>query len=413
MHMWQKDQDRRKKGGTIEVEARDPVGLEGVTTPLLAGTSPAVTPGGVPPAGTDATVSSDAGEWRPLFRFEGRGGDYFRLLVKTFILSLFTLGIYSFWGRTEQRRYLWSRTALLGEPLEYTGKGKELFVSFLIVLPVFLVLMLLWGMLSRVAPLLGWLPPLLLLYAWQFASYRTLRFRLTRTRWRGLRGNMSGSALSYAAKATVYILLIGISLGLLFPWARARMAALKMNNILFGDRKISFSGPARELFPVFYPALFGIIALAIVAFTLTNPLSREYGLPYDAFELGLASFPLLQQGIRICAFLAVPLALFVAVSFYQAAFFRWLCGHARFGEMEIRSTLSGSRQTGVSVANGLTLTFSLGLGLAWCVTRTGRAWLNSVEYKGDPQIAALQEDTREAPATGEGLLDLLDLGVLF
>ena len=37
------------------------------------------------------------------------------------LLSLATLGVYSFWGRTRVRRYLWGTTSFRAEPFEYSG----------------------------------------------------------------------------------------------------------------------------------------------------------------------------------------------------------------------------------------------------------------------------------------------------
>src|SRR5262249_60228612 len=62
-----------------------------------------------------------------------------------FVLRILTLGIYHFWGKTEVRRRIWSAVRLNGEPLEYTGTGKELFLGFLVVLfLIFLPLGLTW-----------------------------------------------------------------------------------------------------------------------------------------------------------------------------------------------------------------------------------------------------------------------------
>lgn len=397
--------------------------------------------GGFPPDGVAGTAQEGspffAGGWWPLLHFNGKGSEYFLLLLKTFIFSLFTLGIYSFWGRTEQRRYLWSRTTLLGEPLEYTGTGKELFISFLIVMPAFLVIALMGGMLSGVLGPLG--PPaffLLFIYLWQFASYRTLRFRLTRTRWRGIRGNMTGSAFVYAAKATGYLLLIAASLGLLFPWSSARLAELKLDNVWFGNRKLSFSGRARELYKPFAAAALSVFVLLAVFLALTTPallneyseITEEYSVPYNedgqapwsdehypaggAYDLPYGAAPHLPAHAALGA-LALLFGFFVVTCFYRAAFFRWLFRHAVFDRLETRSTLSGRQLLFVTFSNGLILVFTLGLGTAWCVTRMAKTRINSVEYKGDPQLASLLQDTRKAPKTGEGLLEALDMDIAF
>ena len=46
----------------------------------------------------------------------------------TTLLNVVTLTIFRFWGRTRFRRQLWADTKVGGEPLEYTGRGMELFL---------------------------------------------------------------------------------------------------------------------------------------------------------------------------------------------------------------------------------------------------------------------------------------------
>jgi hypothetical protein len=45
----------------------------------------------------------------------------------TTILSILTLTLFRFWGRTQFRRRLWKEALIDNEPLEYVGKGSELF----------------------------------------------------------------------------------------------------------------------------------------------------------------------------------------------------------------------------------------------------------------------------------------------
>ena len=54
------------------------------------------------------------------------------LSLRCGLLSVATLGLYSFWGRSEARRRLWDATGLGGEPLEYGGTGGELLAGFVI-----------------------------------------------------------------------------------------------------------------------------------------------------------------------------------------------------------------------------------------------------------------------------------------
>jgi hypothetical protein len=51
--------------------------------------------------------------------------------LKTLLLSILTLGVYSFWGRTEVRKYVWSQSEFEGDRFAYHGTGGELLRGWL------------------------------------------------------------------------------------------------------------------------------------------------------------------------------------------------------------------------------------------------------------------------------------------
>lgn len=71
------------------------------------------------------------------FAHSGKFFNVLGLALKNAALTIITLTMYRFWARTSMRRRLWSRTWVLGDPLEYTGNAAELFRGFLISLPCF------------------------------------------------------------------------------------------------------------------------------------------------------------------------------------------------------------------------------------------------------------------------------------
>ena len=73
------------------------------------------------------------------------------LVFKNTILTVITLGFYRFWAKTRIRKYIWSNQSLFGEPLEYTGTGKELFLGFLIVLAVLVPLGIVVNVISSIS----------------------------------------------------------------------------------------------------------------------------------------------------------------------------------------------------------------------------------------------------------------------
>src|ERR1700676_5446020 len=68
--------------------------------------------------------------------FSGDRGEFHRLVTRGALLELVTVGFYRFWLATDIRRHLWSHTSIDGDAAEYTGRGKELLIGFLIAMAV-------------------------------------------------------------------------------------------------------------------------------------------------------------------------------------------------------------------------------------------------------------------------------------
>ena len=184
--------------------------------------------------------------------FAGDRADFFRLVQRGAGLELVTLGFYRFWLATDIRRHLWSHTEIDGDAAEYTGRGKELLIGFLvamaILVPVYLAYFLA-GLEAERFKAFGSFPLFVFFYVFgQFAIYRARRYRLTRTVWRGVRFWMSGSGWAYAARATLWGLLVMVTLGLALPWREAALERYKMRHSYYGDLQGSFEGRGWEFF---------------------------------------------------------------------------------------------------------------------------------------------------------------------
>src|SRR5215510_789955 len=80
-----------------------------------------------------------AGQPVQKLEYDGGLGALYWIFIKNFLLIIITLTIYRFWGKTNLRRYAWSHTTLQGQRFEYTGRGGELFIGFLIVVGLYVV----------------------------------------------------------------------------------------------------------------------------------------------------------------------------------------------------------------------------------------------------------------------------------
>ena len=84
-----------------------------------------------------------------------------------------------------------------------------------------------------------------------------------------------------------------------------------------------------------------------------------------------------------------------------------------FGKVTTRSRITGITVLKLYAVNSLIVLFTLGLGYAWAHMRSMRTFLHSIDYKGDPELDSLLQDTQNAPKHGEGLLDALDMDIGF
>lgn len=198
-------------------------------------------------------------------RYFGTRGPLFRLYLLTSLLTLVTLGIYRFWAKTRIRKYIWSATSGDGDSFEYTGTGLEKFLGFLVaivILAIYLgivqMALFYFGLNLFVDPqnqgqelaqigaiyltLLAVLPLML------FAQYRARRYKMARSRWRGIRFGMENGAWGYAGRALGYYLLNAMTLGLLNPLATFRLEKYMADRSWYGDARFEQTGRWQDLY---------------------------------------------------------------------------------------------------------------------------------------------------------------------
>ncbi|MBR1271694.1 DUF898 family protein [Bradyrhizobium sp. AUGA SZCCT0222] len=184
--------------------------------------------------------------------FSGKRDEFFHLVKRGAGLELVTLGFYRFWLTTDVRRHLWSNTQIDGDGAEYTGRGRELLIGFLVALAILVPIYLAYflaGLEAEHYKAFASIPLVAFFYLFgQFAIFRARRYRLTRTVWRGVRFWMSGSGWIYALQASLWGLLSMATLGLALPWRTAALERYKMRHSYYGDLQGSFQGSGWEFF---------------------------------------------------------------------------------------------------------------------------------------------------------------------
>jgi uncharacterized membrane protein YjgN (DUF898 family) len=383
------------------------------------------------------------------FEYQGRLGPLYWLFIKNILLSSITFGIYRFWGRTNIRRYIWSNTRFLGDSLEYTGKGSELFAGFLIVFGVFFgvstavqIIVVGLGPDSPVSLILNVAFPIFIGYFVFVAQYAAQRYRLTRTVWRGLRGGMTGSAWSYGGYAFGVTLLTGFTLTLARPWARARLIERRLSNSYFGDAKVAVAFSSRPLYPSY---IVGLVAFAIgagvvgyiiyTALAETNLLERLMDLfamagadggssgeggggtvggektSKQSNEEEVAKLIFQVIGIYIAVFLILALYAAVCFAWFDAATARATAENATFQDLRFSSSATGEQIAWLVVSNMLLILLTFYLAYPVAIQRTLRFFTRHCHVHGTLDVERLRQNTLVKSRTGEGLLEVFDPGM--
>ncbi len=365
----------------------------------------------------------DTGNPEPMFAYDGRVGDLYRIFLVNLLLSVLTLGLWRFWAITRLRRYLWSRTSSGGERFEYDGTGGQLFLSFV------LALVLLIG-LGVVAVLAGWAlhfvaAPLAVLPFLAFeamvvvfafgAVFSAQRYRLSHTLWRGIRGGMRGSMLAYGLRSLVYTVLKALSLWQLGPWVSLRLLERRIAASFLGDQRFAASGRARALYPRFLLTMLGVVGLglvvAYVGFLIERPFLRSLAhLPRDEITRRLGDH--LPWRLAV-AWLVFSYGAALISASYTAAFYRHLSSRTTLGGLRFACSATGDAVLGLLLGNALLLLVTLGFGLPLVVHRNARFYTANLLATGTLDLASLRQGEHAASRYGEGLFQALDAGAGF
>jgi uncharacterized membrane protein YjgN (DUF898 family) len=324
--------------------------------PAAAASAPGHAPPG-PPASRQA-------------RFHGSGGTLFGLWVVNTLLTLLTLGVYYFWGKTRVRRYLFGQTDFEGDRFAYHGTGPELLLGFLRAFVVFILPITALQLVPdqpAVAPelkgLATFVASALLLVFIPVAWVGARRYRLSRTSWRGIRFSFRGRAGRFIGVFLKGTLLTGVTFGLYYPWFATERQAFMVSHTYFGNERFDFDARARELFWAY-----------VLALVLTLP------------TLGLAWVWFIARRRR----------------------FFW--NHTAFGGARFRSTVTGGALAGLWLVNGLLLLATLGLAWPWVRVRNVEFAFRCLALEGPLEVERIRQQALQATATGEGLASFLDTG---
>jgi uncharacterized membrane protein YjgN (DUF898 family) len=374
------------------------------------------------PAVPDLTSS------RPIY--DGKLGELYAIYLRHVVLMLLTLGWSRFWGRTRLRRYLWNHVSVLGDRFEYRGRGLELMIGFLLVLVILGLwaglVWLAWGMVKAkdLPPGFGILDIFSLSVAFIgvplafVGHYAGLRYKLSRTRWRGIRCGMAGSAWGYGAMATALTFANAMTGQLLTPLMSVTLAKPRITNARFGTQTFEFAGRAGDIYGRYLGYYFlnifaWIVVLVALGFAIGGWM-EGLGLTgkdlLEVFSKPSLRTVLVVLAVGFVAYLLFGLLILPLRCWWQAYLFRYLVARTRTGFVLFATALTTRQMWGFMVLNYLILLLTLGLGWPWVTHRTLRLIAGQLWIYGTPDGAAIHQPADRGPRFwGEGLLDMFDV----
>lgn len=350
------------------------------------------------------------------FGFEGTWQEFAPIAFTNLLLTIVTLGIYRFWATARERRYLWSRSRFVDEHLEWTGTGLELFIGFLLVLlllglPFFVLNFVVQGLIMRGEEALGLgltaLSLLAIFYLTGVAQFRALRYRLSRTRWRGIRGGSDNPGFVYGLSYMWKTVVGWIPAGLLIPWSMTSLWNERWGAMSFGPYRFTASAEPSGVFArflLFYLSPF-VLFIGGVLMAATGALAG-YGL---GGEDGAAIGGMLGiVGLILFFYLGLGL---IAVAFY-AKFYREAVGAARWHDLEFSFGASTMDWIKLLLGDFALVVFTLGIGWIFLSYRHWKFFMVHMEARGEVLLDELTQSTTATSQHGEGLLDAFDMGAI-
>ena len=337
----------------------------------------------------------------PLVEYKGNFSDLFKIYIVNVLLVLVTLGLYYPWAKVKLLRYHYGETEMNGTPFVFHGTGKEVFKGFLVVILVYGLLSgieyliqhygvhgdhfmwIIWGNLIVLLLVLSFVPA---------AIVGSLKYRTSRSSWRGIHFSYHGSSKAMFKQLLSFLLVI-VTFGIYYPWFIVKIFRHIISHVRFGNLKAKFIGSGTELF---LTILIGVGLLFVTA-----------------LMAGLLSFVL----PPFIAPVLPAIAMFFVIFFLQAKISNFFIDNMSLKKGEERGKMKGSlTATGLiklMFVNGMIILFTLGLGIPLAIIRTKRYYTSCLSIQGNIDFDSLaQGDIEEISATGDSFLDFFEIDII-
>lgn len=380
-----------------------------------------------PAPAADSTAPGTAQRY-PL-RFNGSGGEYFRIWIVNLLLTIVTIGIYSAWAKVRKLQYFYRNTELDGSVFDYHGRPLAILKGRIIAI----VLIAFYQFAFEFSVLLGVVAAIVFGTALPWLLLQSQRFKLHYSSYRGLRFRFSGSAreayMIWGVPLAVLLVagvvfavslqseqapgagtmgllgLVYLAFVLLTPYLHWRIKRFQHSE--------SWYGQARSRFRASLGSFYGVYGLALLLAFGVGAVLFGVGLIFG----GLALFAGGEEQGGLAAVLVTLAVIFAAYllllgigPFIMARIQNLVWNHSLLGTVGFDSHVKARRMIWIAVSNLVLIVLTLGLFTPFAAVRMYRYRVESVAVLSVEDLSGyVAQQGREVGAAGEGAADLLDI----
>lgn len=355
---------------------------------------------------------------RYLLDFAGRGNDYFFIAFRGYALTVLTLGLYYPWARVQRMRYMLNNLWLDGSPFVFEATGKEVFKGFIKVYAILagLAAVYLYALISKNFILQSLMPLIFSVLGFlitPLAVHGSLRYRTSKTSWKGIYFHYTGSLEQLYGLYLKNILLIIVTIGIYGTWAQVNLLRYLAENLKLGNIELKYKADGTKIFVRSF-------VTGLIAYGAGMALMMICGIflfASGSFKVGQAPDPSNATAF-LTTFLTIYFALLVSIIIGVVNFRVWLMRYNlqttiyRIGNKvgRVDEKINIAKLTRFEILNGILIILTLGIGTPFVAIRRMQMYTSLVSFLAPFDFDNVVQTGKEYnDAFGEDLGDQFDI----
>ncbi|EBX3952424.1 DUF898 domain-containing protein [Salmonella enterica subsp. enterica serovar Offa] len=377
-------------------------------------------------------------------KFHGRAGEYFKIWIVNFFLTIFTLGLYSAWATVRKRRYFYGNTEIDNSHFDYHALPLNLLLSRIIAI-AFITIYVVTGLTHPYLQLICLLvlfimAPYFILRSWRFnaimTSFRNIRFSYHCRYGRGywvilllpallvigltLLMTLIGAVLSQISteysvtaeivKIAIVMLSVAIGIFVICSVQGKQIYELFFNQLAFGQQKFSTKLHYGKFFKIYGISV--LILLPFLYFSGRMMLELASAIAFaNYYQMAVSPSVVIINVLSI--YLTVLCGLVIMSVYLRVAVLKYILGLISLGDkVTFRSDVTYLSYLSLVITNSLITIFTLGFGVPLAEIRHARYMAEHTKVIGDISLTMVNaHGETKAGAVQDELINAFDLGI--